>query len=122
MGVKMKLSRSRVRQSFGVTVVLVALAVGLPGCTWVALAPDAEAVRIATLDGMEGCTRVGTTKALTKSKVGIFSRGEKKVAEELATLARNDAVELGGNTVVAEGPVSDEGTQRFAIYDCPGES
>ena len=87
-----------------------------------ALAPEAEAVRIAGTNDVEGCTRVGTTKVRTKSKIGIFARGEKKVAEELSTLARNDSVELGGNTVVAEGPVSAEGVQRFAIYDCPSGS
>jgi hypothetical protein len=75
-----------------------------------------------TSNVIEGCTRVGTTKTRTKLKVGFFTRGEKKVAEELATLARNDAPELGGNTVVADGPVDADGMQRFSIYDCPGDS
>jgi hypothetical protein len=91
----------------------------LSGCTWVALAPDADGVRIGASDALDGCRQVGTTKARTKTRVGIFARNEKKVAEELTTLARNDAPELGGNTVVAEGPVSADGVQRFAIYDCP---
>lgn len=100
--------------------VLIIISVGaLTGCTWVALAPDAEGVRIGESDALDGCTQVGTTKARTKVRVGIFARSEKKVAEELATLARNDAPELGGNTVVAEGPVSADGVQRFAVYDCP---
>lgn len=120
-GGKMKLCRSGALQSLAMTVATVVV-VCSSGCTWVALAPEAEAVRISGTDEVEGCTRVGTTKTRTKSKVGIFARGEKKVAEELSTLARNDSVELGGNTVVAEGPVSAEGTQRFVIYDCPSKS
>jgi len=94
----------------------------LSGCTWVALAPDSEGVRIGASDALDGCTRVGTTKARTKVRVGVIARSEKKVADELTTLARNDARELGGNTVVADGPVSADGVQRFSIYDCPLDS
>ena len=102
-----------------VAIVLVVFTTGLSGCTWVALAPDADQVRIGESDALDECTRVGTTKARTKVRIGIFTRNEEKVARELTTLARNDAPELGGNTIVAEGPVSADGMQRFAIYDCP---
>jgi hypothetical protein len=98
---------------------LIIFTTALSGCTWVALTPDADGVRVTASDALDACTQVGTTKARTKVRVGFFARSEKKVAEELATLARNDAPELGGNTVVAEGPVSADGVQRFAIYDCP---
>ena len=109
-------------RSFAISTLLISLATASFGCTWVALAPEAGNVQLATPEAIEGCTRVGTTKARTKPTVGFFARSEKKVAEELATLARNDAPELGGNTVVAEGPVSADGTQRFAIYDCAESS
>lgn len=92
---------------------------GLSGCTWVAVTPEADHIRIVSSEALEDCERVGTTKARTKTSIGVFARSKKKVAEELETLARNDAPELGGNTIVAEGPVSDDGMQRFAIYDCP---
>jgi len=98
--------------------VLLALSL-LSGCTWVAVAPDATHVRIAPSDTLGDCKQVGTTKTRTKARIGIFVRSEKKVAQELETLARNDAPELGGNTIAAEGPVSADGMQRFAIYDCP---
>ena len=107
------------KRSLAVATVLIALITNLSGCTWVALAPDADQVRIGGSDGVDECTRVGTTKARTKVRIGIFARNEEKVARELTTLARNDALELGGNTIVAEGPVSADGMQRFAIYDCP---
>lgn len=104
---------------FVIAAMLIVFTTALSGCTWVALAPDADGVRIGAGDALDGCTQVGTTKARTKVRFGFFARGEKKIAEELTTLARNDAPELGGNTVVAEGPVSADGVQRFAIYDCP---
>jgi hypothetical protein len=39
------------------------------------------------------------------------------VAEELATLARNEGALLGGDTVAAESPVA-EGRQTFGVYQC----
>jgi hypothetical protein len=105
-----------------ITTILIFFTTALSGCTWVALTPDADSVRIGASDALDGCTQVGTTKARTKVRVGFFARSEKKIAEELTTLARNDAPELGGNTVVAEGAVSADGVQRFAIYDCPTAS
>ena len=90
------------------------------GCTWVALTPEAETVRVAPNEAaVADCQQVGGVRARTKSRVGFFSRSPEKVAEELATLARNDAVELGANTVLAEAPPSIEGTQRFKAYVCP---
>jgi hypothetical protein len=97
----------------------VLLLAGATACTWVELTPAAEGVQVLTGSPPEGCKKVGTTKARTKTSVGIFDRSDAKVAEELATLARNDAPELGGNTVIAQGPVEAEGIQRFDVYDCP---
>ncbi len=105
-----------------VATILIIFMTSLSGCTWVPLTPDANRVRIAASDSLDECTQVGTTKARTKVRIGIFNRNKEKVARELTTLARNDAPELGGNTVVAEGPVSADGMQRFAIYDCPRTS
>lgn len=111
--------RLQVIRLTGTAVTMLVLALAGSGCAWVALTPDAANVHVESTDRIGDCELVGTTKARTKSNVGIFARSEEKVAEELATLARNDAPELGGNTVVAEGPVSNDGTQRFSIYACP---
>ncbi len=108
-------------RSIAMAAILFTLVASSSGCTWVALAPDAGDVHVGTSDTIAGCTRVGTTKTRTKLKVGFFARGDEKVAKELATLARNDAPELGGNTVVADGPVDANGTQRFSVYDCPSD-
>ena len=100
-------------------ILLMALAVVSSGCTWIKLTPEAGEVQIGAANAVANCKRVGTTKARTKTKVGFIARSQEKVAKELATLARNDATELGGNTVVADGPISADGVQRFVIYDCP---
>jgi hypothetical protein len=49
--------------------------------------------------------------------VAGVERKPTKVANELATLARNEGALLGGDTVVAEGSVA-EGRQVFGVYDC----
>jgi hypothetical protein len=45
------------------------------------------------------------------------SRNQTRVGEELATLARNSAAQLGGDTVVAITEIVD-GSQTFAVYQC----
>lgn len=91
----------------------------LAGCTWVPLTPTGESVQfIESSSSIRDCERVGAVTAQTKSRIGIFARSEAKILEELQTLARNDAAEMGANRVVAEGPPSVDGRQRFAAYRC----
>jgi len=97
-----------------------ALCVSLAGCTWVALNPNAEGIRVAADEAaVADCQQVGGVRARTKASVGFISRSPEKVALELQTLAKNDAVELGANTILAEAPPSIEGAQRFKAYRCP---
>ena len=49
--------------------------------------------------------------------MGIERSGE-KVQTELETLARNKAVEFGGNVVVPSSEIVD-GIQSFDVYQCP---
>ena len=88
------------------------------GCTWVD--PDAGAGNVALVmpKHVINCKSLGTTTVEVKDKVGFVNRSEEKVAEELLTLARNSAVKLGGDTLVADGAPVD-GTQKFKIYKCP---
>ena len=103
------------------TVALVSV-LGTTGCTWVELTPAAESTHLGAVDELEGCKKVGSTKTRTKTHIGFIKRSEEKVNEELRTLARNDAPELGGDTVVPDGPVDKDGMQRFTVYDCPDDS
>jgi len=87
------------------------------GCTWVDPIPGASSVTLVQPAHVSHCKPLGTTTSQVKAKIGIINRSDEKVAGELLTLAQNSAVEIGGDTLVAEGAPS-EGTQKFKIYKC----
>jgi hypothetical protein len=74
---------------------------------------------VATADAVGNCERKGKVTVSLKSRVASFERKPTKVANELATLARNEGAALGGDTVVAESIVT-EGRQVFGVYRCDG--
>jgi hypothetical protein len=90
------------------------------GCTWVKLTAPGESVRVGTMAQVAGCEKLGATHAKTSTKVGIFGRSPKKIDEEIENLARNEAADMGGNTIVAQGPTSSEGRRSFDVYRCHG--
>jgi hypothetical protein len=47
----------------------------------------------------------------------IFARTQRKVHEELESLARNEAATMGGNAVAPTGEPA-EGRQSFDVYRC----
>lgn len=87
-------------------------------CTWVKVKPGAETVRVASPEQVSNCKNMGRSTVSVKADVASFARDPKTIRQELTTLARNSAFELGGNVVV---PIStiDKGKQIFAIYTCP---
>ena len=90
------------------------------GCTWVPLAPDAEGVALAANeDAVVGCKHVGDISSRTKAKVGFISRNPATISSELTTLAKNEAVELNANTILAVDKPTLEGVQKFRAYQCP---
>jgi hypothetical protein len=90
----------------------------LVACAWVPLTPESEQVHVATQEEVASCERLGKTDTRTTSKVWIFKRSEKKVDVELASLARADAVDMGG-THVAPLDETNDGSRSFGIYRCP---
>jgi len=97
-----------------------ALLVAVIGCTWVPLTSEGENVRIRRASEVAACEKLGTTTSKTADRVVLFARTDRKVHDELESLARNEAAEMGGDTVVPTGPVS-EGRQAFDVYRCgPG--
>jgi hypothetical protein len=56
---------------------------------------------------------------MSKAEIAKIDRKQSKVAIELETLARNYAVGMGGNTIVAEDAMSNDGEQTFIVYNCP---
>jgi hypothetical protein len=87
------------------------------GCSWVKPTEQAGGVRLATAAEISACERLGKTTSSVADSIGPFSRGEGRVAEELATLARNEAALMGGDTVAPESP-GEDGRQVFGVYRC----
>jgi hypothetical protein len=86
-------------------------------CTWVKPTDKGAGVRVAGADEVHACTPAGTTQVSVLDKVGVVRRGYSKVSEELITLARNSAAQLGGDTIVPISEIAD-GVQTFAVYRC----
>lgn len=103
-----------VRRSVGVV-----LALSVCACTWVPMQQGAGAVRVLAMGAStSGCTRLGEIEGNVTDKVAFFERNALRVQEELETMARNEAVGLGANTVVPVEVVRD-GRQRYAAWRCP---
>ena len=93
------------------------LLAALTACTWVKPTPEGTRVVVSDADGAAGCVRLGTTTTGVKHEVASIDRKQGKVETELATLARNEAAVMGGDTIVAEGPVTD-GSRVFGVFRC----
>jgi len=90
----------------------------LSACTWVKTDPGAEQVQLKTTEQVRGCEALGQATTSVRDRVAGVQRSPGKVEDELAALARNSALDLGGNTIVRDSPVRG-GQQRFRIYNCP---
>jgi hypothetical protein len=96
------------------------LGVSSAGCTWVPLAPEAEGIDLASDErAVAHCKLVGNISTRTKTKVGFIGRNPERISDELTTLAKNEAVEMDADTIVAVGKPTLEGVQKFRAYHCP---
>ena len=86
-------------------------------CTWVKLTSEGEKVNVLTHAQVTNCKKLGKTRAMLKDKIAGISRNQEKVKLELETLARNSAVDMGGNAVVPVSEIAD-GKQVFDVYQC----
>jgi hypothetical protein len=89
----------------------------LGACAWVKPTPSGAEVRLASAAEVADCREAGSTRVSVLDKVAGVRRGYGAVSEELATLARNSAAQLGGDTVVPSSEIVD-GTQTFEVYEC----
>ena len=55
----------------------------------------------------------------TLGKIIVVERGGQRLQDELLTLARNEAADLGGDTVVPESFMAN-GAQVFGVFKCGG--
>jgi CRISPR/Cas system type I-B associated protein Csh2 (Cas7 group RAMP superfamily) len=72
---------------------------------------------VSTPQRTTNCQKVGDINASVASKIGFINRSNQKVQEELLVLARNEAVKLRADTVVAVNKPF-KGAQKYVAYDC----
>jgi hypothetical protein len=89
----------------------------LNGCTWVKLTSAGAQVRVIDADAAARCIKKGEVTSSVRDEVGLYSRNRQKVLDEVETLARNDARDLGANAISAISEL-DGGERRYAAYDC----
>lgn len=89
----------------------------LTACAWVDVTKEGKDVVVVKQFNVKDCARLGTSNVSLTQKVGIFSLDNKAATEELTAVAKNRAGELGGDSIVARGPVTD-GKMSFDIYKC----
>jgi hypothetical protein len=96
------------------SVLLIALASLTSACTWV----KGGTVAVANAANVRSCEKVRTVNVKVKDNfVGSMKRDPNKVATELTNMARNEASQFGGDTVVPVTLVQD-GRQSFDVYKC----
>ncbi|MDZ7787931.1 MAG: DUF4156 domain-containing protein [Halofilum sp. (in: g-proteobacteria)] len=98
-------------------ILAVAMTAVLGGCSFVTVDPGAEDVLVLAAERTKDCERLGQTRVSVATKIGFIKRGKPAISDNLETLARNSAAEMGGDTITAETEVSD-GKQTFGIFDC----
>ncbi len=91
----------------------------LYGCASTFLKPTEGSQRVLLMkpNQIVQCHPLGTVSVNVVTKVGIYNRNPDDVNANLLQLGQNNAVELGGDTLVSEG-TPEFGTQVFTVYKC----
>jgi hypothetical protein len=98
-------------------ILLAAIGTIFVGCAAPKLNTGGTKVRVLTPEEVTSCRELGkTTSSVMNSVVGI-DRAEESIAEELETLSRNSAANLGGDTIVPL-TVVENGQRTFLVYKC----
>src|SRR5262245_20550343 len=118
--VPMKIRRSRENlrpATLATTIGVLSAALVQSACVWVSLTSGGEQVRLLEPVEVADCRRVGSTTSQTTDRVLIFARVDRTVNEEVRSLARNEAAQMGGDGIVPRGPL-ERGRQSFDVYRC----
>lgn len=95
----------------------VALAGPLAACTMIPPSPGAETVVVTEAAKVTQCESLGNTTVSVLHKIAGLERGVESVDEDITKVARNTAIDAGGDTLVPLGAVV-EGRRKFGIYKC----
>lgn len=96
---------------------LIAALLATSACTWVKVSPEAQQVVVVPANRVSACQRVGTASSTVKATIATLPRSSTKVRNELDDLARQQAVDLGANTLVRQSIVHGKGS--YTAYSCP---
>lgn len=96
---------------------IVSIVLLLSSCSTVPLTEGGKKVRVLAPDEVSTCKKLGKTNtSVTATALGI-PRPPETIAQELASIGRNSASNMGGDTIVALTVIA-EGRQTFVIYKC----
>jgi hypothetical protein len=99
---------------------LVALTTGsllISGCATVKLSEGGDKVRVLTPNEVSTCKKLGQSNtSVTAATLGI-PRPIETITKELASIGRNSAAKMGGDTIVPL-TVIEDGKQSFVVYKC----
>ncbi|MGD8378406.1 MAG: DUF4156 domain-containing protein [Gammaproteobacteria bacterium] len=89
----------------------------LGGCSWVEVQPQAGDIVVLSQERVADCKYLGKVDVSVLSRVMGMDRLDSDVENDLENLARNNALDMGGDTV---SPLSKarNGKQTFGIYKC----
>jgi hypothetical protein len=98
---------------------LLVIATGLYGCAsqLIDVRPGSEKVSVAEANQIASCQSKGVATVSVLSNVGFINRSVEAVEENLLQLAKNSAVDMGGDTVV-KGLIPKYGQRNFEVYKC----
>lgn len=96
---------------------LVPAVLSLSACSWIQPLPGAFNVALLSADEVTDCKKLGSTHATVLDKVGFYHRDKEAIKKDLIAVARNEAVNMRGDTIVATSELHN-GKMDFAIYRC----
>ena len=89
----------------------------LTACSFIPKNPGADKVLVLPLERVKNCVELGQTKVQVLDRVGFLARRSASIEADLQRLAKNNAVDMGGDTVSALTGVIN-GRQTFGVYKC----
>lgn len=98
-------------------ITLLGLLLSGAACTWVKPVEEAKEIALVKPELAQHCKKISAVTVKVADNVGFINRSEKKVQDELITMAKNEAATVNGDVIVAETQAT-EGRQRFGVYDC----
>ena len=96
---------------------IISMLLALQGCSYVELDSAGEQVNVVEQQHVEGCKLIGKTTVSVKATVAGIERDKDDMQKELEVLARNNAAEIKGDTIVAISEIKD-GKRVYNVYRC----